>query len=45
MKLSVMDTHDRAVWRSDILGNRRTLAVARKMTLNDYDDDVDIHFF
>ena len=30
LKLSVMDTHDRAVWRSGILGNRLTRAVARK---------------
>ena len=28
MKLVVMDTHDRAVWRSGILGNRLTRAIA-----------------
>ena len=30
LNLSVMDTHDRAVWRNGILGNRLTRAVARK---------------
>ena len=39
LNLSVKDTHDRAVWRNGILGNRLTRAVARKMTLNDDDDD------
>ena len=37
LKLSVMDTHDRAVWRSGILGNR--LTCAWKMTFNDDDND------
>ena len=39
LKLSVDDTQDRAVWRSGILGNRLTSAIARKTTLNDDDDD------
>jgi len=30
LKLSVMDTHDRAVCRSGILGNRLTRAAAQK---------------
>src|SRR5208282_3120527 len=30
LKLSVMDTQDRAVWRTGILGNRLTRAVAWK---------------
>jgi len=30
LKLCVEDTHDRAVWRRGILGNRLTRAVARK---------------
>ena len=30
LKLNVMDTHDRVVWRIGILGNRLTRAVARK---------------
>ena len=30
LNLSVMDTHDRAVWRNGILGNRLSRAVARK---------------
>ena len=40
LKLSVMDTQDRAVWRNGILGNRLTRAVARKTTLNDDDERV-----
>ena len=39
LKLCVEDTHDRAVWRRGILGNRLTRAEARKTTLNDDDDD------
>ena len=30
LKLSVLDKHDREVWRSDILGNRLTHAAAWK---------------
>ena len=30
LNLSVMDTHDHAIWRNGILGNRLTRAVARK---------------
>jgi hypothetical protein len=39
LKLSVMDTQDRAVWRNGILGSRLTHNVSRKITLNDDDDD------
>ena len=40
LKLCVEDTHDRAVWRRGILGNRLTRVEARKTTLNDDDDDL-----
>ena len=34
LNLSVMDTHDRAVWRNGILENRLIRAVARKNDVN-----------
>ena len=42
LNLCVMDTHDRAVWRNGILGNRLESVLQRgKMTLNNDDDDDD----
>jgi hypothetical protein len=38
--LSEMDTYDHAVWRNGILEDRLTPDVARKMTLNDDNDDI-----
>ena len=39
LKFSVMNTHDRAVWRNGILGNRLTVLLRGRMTLNDDNDD------
>jgi hypothetical protein len=33
LNLGVMDIHDRAVWRSDIMGSRLTRGAAMMMTM------------